>query len=108
MYLSPFKAAVDAGADMAMCGSTRSTACPRARTATEIDIMKRRWGFDGFIESDYTAVAELRQCPGVNPAGGSCGHGVAEDAAEAAKKALNAEPTPRWCPRTNATSEVAP
>jgi beta-glucosidase len=35
-------------------------------------------------------VAELRQCPGVNPAGGPCGHGVAEDGKEAAKKALNA------------------
>ena len=43
------------------------------------------WGFDGFIESDYTAVAELRACPGVNPDGGPCGHGVAEDGADAAR-----------------------
>ena len=51
---------------------------------------EKRWGFDGFIESDYTAVAELRACPGVNPAGGPCGHGVAEDGRDAARQALNA------------------
>ena len=48
------------------------------------------WGFDGFIESDYTAVAELRACPGVEPEGGPCGHGVAADGREAAALALNA------------------
>ena len=61
-----------------------------ANTYTETDILKDEWGFDGFIESDYTAVAELRACPGVNPNGGPCGHGVAADGAEAAALALNA------------------
>ena len=56
----------------------------------ETKTLKRRWGFDGFIESDYTAVAELRSCPGVKPAGGPCGHGVAEDGRDAARQALNA------------------
>ena len=41
--------------------STRSTASPAARTSElETDMLKKEWGFDGFIESDYTAVAELR------------------------------------------------
>ena len=91
MYLPPFKAAVDAGADTAMCGFNALNGVPAcANRYTETDIMKRRWGFDGFIESDYTAVAELRQCPPVRPSTGSCGHGVADDGREAAKKALNA------------------
>ena len=34
---------------------------------TETRILKQRWGFDGFIESDYTAVAELRAVPGREP-----------------------------------------
>ena len=71
--------------------STRSTACPGcANPDTETDILKNEWGFDGFIESDYTAVAELRACPPVNPNTGPCGHGVAADGPEAAQLALNA------------------
>ena len=31
---------------------------------------RSEWGFDGFIESDYTAVAELRACPPKNPDSG--------------------------------------
>ena len=90
-YLPPFKAAVDAGADTAMCAFNALNGVPAcANQYTETHILKQRWGFDGFIESDYTAVAELRQCPGVNPAGGPCGHGVAEDGADAARQALNA------------------
>ena len=90
-YLPPFKAAVDAGADTAMCAFNALNDVPAcANKYTETQILKRRWGFDGFIESDYTAVAELRQCPGVNPAGGPCGHGVAEDGPDAARQALNA------------------
>ena len=68
-YLPPFKAAVDAGADTAMCAFNALNGVPAcANRYLETRILKKRWGFDGFIESDYTAVAELRQCPGVNPA----------------------------------------
>ena len=56
-----------------------------ANKYTETQILKQRWGFDGFIESDYTAVAELRACPPVNPDSGPCGHGVGGDGAEAAR-----------------------
>src|SRR3954468_23253663 len=89
-YLPPFKAAIDAGADTVMCSFNSLDGRPGcANPFTETDILKGEWGFDGFIESDYTAVAELRQCPGVNPAGGPCGHGVAEDGPDAAAQALN-------------------
>ncbi len=56
----------------------------------ETEILKGEWGFDGFVESDYTAVAELRACPPVEPDEGSCGHGVAEDGPSAGALALNA------------------
>src|SRR5215217_3825510 len=67
-YLPPFKAAVDAGSDTAMCSFNAINGVPGcANQYTETDILKQRWGFDGFIESDYTAVAELRACPPVRP-----------------------------------------
>jgi beta-glucosidase len=90
-YLPPFKAAVDAGADTAMCSFNAISGVPGcANHETETDILKKEWGFDGFIESDYTAVAELRACPPKNPDTGPCGHGVAADGPDAAQAALNA------------------
>ena len=61
-----------------------------ANKATETDILKKEWGFDGFIESDYTAVAETRACPAKNPDEGPCGHGTAADGPEAGANALMA------------------
>jgi beta-glucosidase len=91
LYLPPFKAAVDAGADTAMCSFNAISGVPGCANAeTETDILKNEWGFDGFIESDYTAVAELRACPPKNPDTGPCGHGVAADGPDAAQAALNA------------------
>jgi beta-glucosidase len=90
-YLPPFKAAVDAGAGTLMCSFNAINDVPGcANKYTESRVLKQRWGFDGFVESDYTAVAELRACPPENPAEGSCGHGVAEDGKDAARLALNA------------------
>jgi len=91
LYLPPFKAAVDAGSDTAMCSFNAISGVPGcADPETETDILKKEWGFDGFIESDYTAVAELRACPPQNPSTGPCGHGVAADGPDAAAAALNA------------------
>jgi len=91
LYLPPFKAAVDAGADTVMCSFNAINGVPGcADHQTETDVLKHRWGFDGFVESDYTAVAELRACPPVDPDTGPCGHGVAADGAQAAALALNA------------------
>jgi beta-glucosidase len=54
------------------------------------DILKKQWGFDGFVEADWAAVAEMRACPPKNPDNGDCGHGVAADGPDAAALALNA------------------
>ena len=91
LYLPPFKAAIDAGADTVMCSFNAINGVPGcADTHTETDILKHEWGFDGFVESDYTAVAELRACPPKTPDTGPCGHGVAADGPDAAALALNA------------------
>jgi beta-glucosidase len=89
-YLPPFKAAVDAGADTAMCSFNAISGVPGCgNRALETDILKGEWGFDGFIESDWTAVAEMRACPPKTPDEGPCGHGVAADGPDAAALALN-------------------
>jgi len=90
MYLPPYKAAIDAGAATAMCSFNAINGVPGcANQETETNILKQDWGFDGFIESDYTAVAELRTCPPVNPDNGPCGHGIAADGPDAAAAAIN-------------------
>jgi beta-glucosidase len=79
IYLPPFKAAINAGADTAMCSFNAINGVPGcANHYTETEILKNEWGFDGFIESDYTAVDELLR------------HGVAADGCDAARAALNA------------------
>jgi beta-glucosidase len=90
LYLPPFKAAIDAGADTVMCSFNSINGSPGCGDShTETDILKHEWGFDGFIESDYTAVAEMRACPPKTPDEGPCGHGVAADGPGAAALALN-------------------
>jgi len=79
VYLPPFKAAFDAGADTAMCSFNAINGVPGCGNHdTETEILKKKWHFDGFIESDYTAVTELLN------------HGVAADGPDAARVALNA------------------
>jgi beta-glucosidase len=90
LYLPPFKAAVDAGADTVMCSFNAINGSPGCGDRhIETDVLKKEWGFDGFIESDYTAVSELRSCPPKTPDEGPCGHGVAADGPGAAALALN-------------------
>ena len=91
LYLPPFKAAIEAGSDTVMCSFNAINGVPGcANKYLETDLLKNTWGFDGFIESDYTAVAELRVCPPRTPDTGPCGHGVAADGPDAAALALNA------------------
>src|SRR5512132_267708 len=89
-YLPPFKAAVDAGADTVMCSFNAINGVPGCgNDKTMNGILKGEWHFDGFVESDWTAVAEMRACPPKNPDAGECGHGVAADGPGAAALALN-------------------
>ena len=91
LYLPPFKAAIDAGADTVMCSFNSINGVPGcANFYTETQILKKEWGFDGFVESDYTAVAETRACPPRTPDEGSCGHGTAADGPSAGANALMA------------------
>ena len=88
-YLPPFKAAIDAGADTAMCSFNAINGVPGCGNDYLMnEILKDKWDFDGFVEGDWTAVAELRACPPVMPNTGECGHGVAEDGPAAAELAL--------------------
>ena len=67
-YMPPFKAAIDAGADTAMCSFNSLNGSPACGNDYLMnDVLKDRWDFDGFVESDWTAVAELRACPPLNP-----------------------------------------
>jgi beta-glucosidase len=91
-YLPPFKAAIDAGADTAMCSFNALNGVPGCGNSYLMnDILKGEWGFDGFVESDWTAVAELRACPPLpeDHEVKDCGHGVAADAPSAAALAFN-------------------
>jgi beta-glucosidase len=91
LYLPPFKAAIDAGADTVMCSFNAINGVPGCGNRYLMnDILKGEWRFDGFVESDWTAVAELRACPPKNPDEAECGHGVAADGPDAAALALNA------------------
>ena len=66
LYLLLFKAAIDAGSDHGDVLFNAINGVPGcANSHTETDILKMEWGFDGFIESDFTAVAETRACPPV-------------------------------------------
>src|SRR5438132_344109 len=79
VYLPPYHAALDAGAATVMTsfneiGAIPSTASPWLMTT----LLRREWGFRGFVVSDWTAVAELMN------------HGVAGSRADAGKLALEA------------------
>ena len=68
MYLPPFKAAIDAGADTAMCSFNALNGVPGCGNDYLMnEILKGEWDFDGFVEGDWTAVAELARVPAQEP-----------------------------------------
>jgi beta-glucosidase len=60
VYLPPFHAAVDAGAATVMSSFNSLNGIPAtANSFTLTQILRKEWGFDGFVVSDWGAVGEL-------------------------------------------------
>jgi len=79
VYLPPFKAAVDAGVATVMNAFNDINGVPATASAMlQRDILKRDWGFKGFVVSDWGSIGEL------------VAHGLVADLAGAAKAALRA------------------
>ena len=79
VYLLPFKAAVDAGVASLMSAFNDISGVPASGNAWLTDtVLRREWGYTGFVVSDWTSVAEL-----IN-------HSVAGSQAEAGRRALTA------------------
>jgi len=76
-YLPPFHAAVEEGAATIMSAFNSLNGVPSsANPFTLTQILRKEWGFQGIVDSDYTSLAEL-----IN-------HGIANDGATAARKAF--------------------
>ncbi|HZB27002.1 MAG TPA: glycoside hydrolase family 3 N-terminal domain-containing protein, partial [Gemmatimonadales bacterium] len=60
IYLPPFRAAVDAGAQSVMAAFNEIAGVPmHAHRHLIRDVLRREWGFDGVLVSDYTGILEL-------------------------------------------------
>lgn len=79
VYLPPYKAAIDAGALTVMTAFNDLNGIPATANKFLFDqILRKEWGFTGFVVTDYTAIMELIY------------HGVAKDKYDASALALNA------------------
>src|SRR5690606_6913774 len=79
VYLPPFKAAVDAGAQSVMASFNEIGGIPmHAHRGLIQDLLRGQWGWDGVLVSDYTGVMELMP------------HGVAADREQAGRLGLRA------------------
>jgi beta-glucosidase len=59
-YLPPYKAAVDAGAGSFMSSFNTIDGVPATGNQWLLtDVLRKQWGFKGFVVSDYTAVNEM-------------------------------------------------
>lgn len=79
VYLPPFQAAIDAGAQSVMAAFNEVDGVPMHANRGLIDgVLRKQWKFDGVVVSDYTGIAEL------------LAHGVAANRADAGALALHA------------------
>ncbi|WP_295677211.1 glycoside hydrolase family 3 N-terminal domain-containing protein [uncultured Mucilaginibacter sp.] len=79
IYLPPFKAAVDAGAATFMNSFNDLNGTPASANSYLMrDILKGKWGFKGFVVSDWGSIGEM-----IN-------HGYVKDNYEAARASINA------------------
>jgi beta-glucosidase len=59
-YLPPYKAAVDAGAGSVMASFNEVDGIPAtANKFLMTDVLRKRWGFKGFVVTDYTGINEM-------------------------------------------------
>jgi beta-glucosidase len=78
-YLPPYKAGIEAGAVTVMAAFNDLFGVPStASNYLMNEILRKEWGFEGFVVSDYTGVDQLRN------------HGVASDRQQAGVLALTA------------------
>lgn len=78
-FLPPYKAAVEAGVATVMTSFNLYNGIPATMNKLLVDqILKKEWGFDGVVITDYGSIGEILQ------------HGCAENAAEAARLSLEA------------------
>lgn len=78
-YLSAYKAAIEEGCKVLMTSFNTVNSIPSTgNTWLMRDLLRKEWGFDGVVISDWGAVKELIP------------HGVAENDKEAAEKAIKA------------------
>lgn len=78
-YLPSYKAAVEAGCELVMTSFNTYDGLPVSGNEFLLkDVLRKEWGFDGIIISDYAAIRELIQ------------HGIAENDREATKLAMQA------------------
>jgi beta-glucosidase len=79
VYLPPFKAGMDAGAATFMSAFNSLNEVPASANPFTLDqVLRKEWGFKGFVVSDWTSIAE------------TIAHGTAIDGAAAARKSLTA------------------
>lgn len=79
IYLPPYQSAVKAGAVTMMSAFNALNGLPATANPLLMDtVLRKEWGFNGFVVSDYTAVMELNN------------HGIALTPAVATEKALKA------------------
>jgi len=78
-YLPPYKACVDEGVGSVMTSFNEISGVPSTANKWLLtDVLRREWGFKGFVVTDFTAINEL------------VSHGVAANEKQAAALALNA------------------
>lgn len=78
-YLPPYEAVVKAGVGSVMSSFNLIDYTPAtANKWMMTDVLRKQWGFNGFVVTDYASIAEILQ------------HGTAKDIKEASEQALKA------------------
>lgn len=81
VYLPPFKAGIDAGAGGIMTAYTSLNGVPATGNSWLVtDVLRKTWGFKGFVSSDNNSVTDLK----------TGHHGLTASDADSAVRAINA------------------